>query len=112
LEYILHDAILSLLDIHDSTRLSMLRLLSDKDYRARVVPLIQDPLGKKFWTHELGRYTPAFQKEAIATITYYVWVPGHRCLLYREVEHKLRLLGCQELSRRFGGRYHERHACT
>jgi hypothetical protein len=103
---------LSLLDIQHSMRLSMLRLLSDKDYRALVVPLIQDPLGKKFWTNELGCYTPAFQKEAIATITYYVRVPGHRCMMYREVEHKLRLLGCQELSRRGSGRHHKRHACT
>ena len=68
LEYILHNAILSLLDIRDSTLLGMLRLLSDKDYRARVVPLIQDPLVKKFWTDEFDRYTPAFQKEAIAPI--------------------------------------------
>src|SRR2546428_5241955 len=68
LEYILHNAILSLLDIRDSTLLGILRLLSDKDYRTWVVSRIQDPLVKKFWTDEFDRYTPAFQKDAIAPI--------------------------------------------
>lgn len=68
LEYILYNSVISLLDIENSTLLGVPRLLSDKDYRARVIKGVKDPIVKNFWLKEYERYSLDFQKEAIAPI--------------------------------------------
>jgi energy-coupling factor transporter ATP-binding protein EcfA2 len=68
LEYILYNSVASLLDYEPSTLLGIPRLLEDKDFRARVIQKIQDPLVKNFWLEEYEKYGEAFRKEAIAPI--------------------------------------------
>lgn len=68
LEYILRNTILALLDYPDSTMLGISRMLSDKEYRARVVKKIQDPVVKGFWLNEFANYSERFANEAISPI--------------------------------------------
>lgn len=68
LEYILHNAVLSLLDVEGSTLLGIPRLLADRAFRARVVAQVRDPVVKNFWLQEYDHYGVEFQKEAIAPI--------------------------------------------
>ncbi len=68
LEYILRNTILALLDYPSSTILGILRMLSDKTYRKKVVDCIQDPVVKAFWTTEFANYNERFRTEAISPI--------------------------------------------
>ncbi len=68
LEYILRNTILALLDYPSSTILGILRVLSDKAYRVKVVEQIKDPVVKAFWTNEFAQYNERFRSEAISPI--------------------------------------------
>ena len=68
LEYILYNAVSALLDCRDETLLGVNRLLTDRDYRARVVEQIKDPFIKSFWVEEFENYDEKFRLEAIAPI--------------------------------------------
>jgi hypothetical protein len=68
LEYILRNALLACVDYEGSTLLSVMRLLTDKFYRNRVVNNISDPVVKDFFVNEFDKYDPKFQREAIAPI--------------------------------------------
>jgi CxxC-x17-CxxC domain-containing protein len=68
LEYILRNTILALLDYPSSTILGILRMLSDKAYRKKVVDTIEDPVVKAFWTTEFANYNERFRTEAISPI--------------------------------------------
>lgn len=68
LEYILRNAILALLDYPNATMLGISRMLSDKEYRARVVKKIQDPVVKSFWLNEFANYSERFANEAISPV--------------------------------------------
>ncbi|MFA7286983.1 MAG: CxxC-x17-CxxC domain-containing protein [Patescibacteria group bacterium] len=68
LEYVLRNAILALLDYPGSTLLGVLRILTDKTYRKRVIEKIQDPVVRSFWVDEYSKYPDRFQAEAIAPI--------------------------------------------
>ncbi len=68
LEYILRNTILALLDYPSSTILGVLRMLSDKDYRKKVVERINDPVVKSFWINEFAQYNERFRSEAISPI--------------------------------------------
>ncbi|MFA6321968.1 MAG: type IV secretion system DNA-binding domain-containing protein [Candidatus Buchananbacteria bacterium] len=68
LEYLLRNAILALLDYPGSTLLGVMRILTDKSYRQKVITKIQDPVVKSFWVEEYSKYPQAFQVEAIAPI--------------------------------------------
>ena len=68
MEYILNNAILALLEYPGSTLLGINRMLSDVDYRAKVVEKISDPVVKAFWTQEYARYTQRYEVEATAAI--------------------------------------------
>ncbi len=68
LEYILRNAILALLDYPNSTLLGIMRLLTDKDFRKKVVEKIQDPVIKDFFVNEYEKYDPKFRTEAVAPI--------------------------------------------
>jgi len=68
LEYLLRNAILALLEFPDSTLLGINRLLTDKEYRKKVISKVQDPVIKAFWTDEYTKYGPQFQVEAISPI--------------------------------------------
>ena len=68
LEYTLRNAILAVLDYPDATLLAVIRMLSDKDFRKKVVANIQDPVVKSFWVKEFASYTDKFASEAVAPI--------------------------------------------
>src|SRR3990172_2499738 len=66
MEYILNNTILALLDYPGSTMLGVNRMMSDKDYRKRVYPMIKDPVVKSFWINEFDKWEDRFRKEAVA----------------------------------------------
>lgn len=68
MEYILNNSLLALLEYPGSTLLGIMRLLSDKEYRRKVVDNLQDPVVKSFWINEFARYTQKFETEATAAI--------------------------------------------
>ena len=68
MEYILHNTILALLETDDATLLGINRMYSDKDYRARVIEQVTDPVVKAFWTQEFAKYTERFAAEATPAI--------------------------------------------
>ncbi len=68
LEYLLRNAILALLDYPGSTLLGVLRVLTDKVYRNKVIAKIKDPVVKSFWVDEFSKYPDKFAVEAIAPI--------------------------------------------
>jgi len=68
LEYVLRNAILALLEQEDSTLLGVMRILSDKEYRKKVVANLTDPVVKQFWTEEFAKYSSKFEVEAVAPI--------------------------------------------
>ena len=55
LEYILKNCILTLLEVPNTSLLSITRLLTDRDYRKYIVGLISDPQMKLFWNNEFAR---------------------------------------------------------
>ncbi|OGN27683.1 MAG: hypothetical protein A2941_01710 [Candidatus Yanofskybacteria bacterium RIFCSPLOWO2_01_FULL_49_17] len=68
MEYILNNTILALLEYPDTTLLAINRMLSDKNYRKKVVAVIKDPIIKAFWTDEFAKYADKFATEATAAI--------------------------------------------
>lgn len=68
MEYILNNTILALLEVPDSTLLSINRMLADKDYRKTVVANLKDPIVKLFWVNEFAKYADKFATEATAAI--------------------------------------------
>lgn len=70
LEYILKNCILTLLEVPNTSLLSVTRLLNDNDYRKFIVDKISDPLMKEFWNKEFAamQTNPRLITEAISPI--------------------------------------------
>ncbi|MDP2650552.1 MAG: DUF87 domain-containing protein, partial [bacterium] len=68
MEYILNNTLLALLEYPGSTLLGIMRMLSDREYRGKVVENLHDPVVKSFWTNEFARYTQRLETEAVAAI--------------------------------------------
>lgn len=68
MEYILNYTLLALLEVPDSTLLSINRMLAEKDYRKWVVDQVKDTETKAFWTQEFAKYDEKFAREATASI--------------------------------------------
>jgi hypothetical protein len=68
MEYILNNSLLALLEYPGSTLLGIMRLLSDKEYRKKVVDNLKDPVVKSFWVNEFAKYTQRLESEATAAI--------------------------------------------
>ncbi len=68
LEYILRYTILALLDYPDSTLLGITRMLTEKDFRKKVVKAVQDPVVKNFWVNEFASWNDKFANEAVAPV--------------------------------------------
>jgi len=68
LEYVLRNAILALLEYPGSTLLGIMRILTDKEYRKKVVEKISDPVVRSFWVDEFAKYPDRFMAEAVAPI--------------------------------------------
>ena len=68
MEYILNNILLALLEYPGSTLIGVNRMLSDKDYRKKVVENISDPSVKSFWVDEFAKYGEKYMQEAGAAI--------------------------------------------
>jgi len=68
MEYILNNTILALLEAPGTTLLGINRMLSDKEYRRKIIQKITDPTIKSFWLQEFAHYPDRFREEAIAPI--------------------------------------------
>lgn len=65
LEHVLRYTVLALLDSPNTTILSILKMLSDKNYRQKIVANIQDSVIKNFWVNEFAAWSEKFDNEAI-----------------------------------------------
>jgi hypothetical protein len=68
LEYILRNVILTLLETPGATLVDILALLSNPDYRKKVVRELTDPVLKNFWEKEFAKMPDRLKAEAISPI--------------------------------------------
>ncbi len=68
MEYILNNSILALLEYPGSTLLGINRILSDIEFREKVVKKVTDPVVKAFWVKEFASYSQRYETEATAAI--------------------------------------------
>ena len=68
MQYILQNTILALLEYPDATMLGINRMLTDKEYRKKVVANVTDESVKAYWTQEFASYTERFAAEATPAI--------------------------------------------
>ena len=68
LEHVLRYTTLALLDSPDTTVLSILKMLTDKNYRQLIVRNIQDNVVKNFWVNEFAAWSEKFDNEAITPL--------------------------------------------
>ena len=68
LEYILRNTILTLLNVPQSTLLQVPELLTNDQYRAKVVEKLSDQVLKNFWLNEFAKMSPQLRSEAVSPI--------------------------------------------
>ena len=68
LEHVLRYTVLALLDSENTTTLSILKMLTDKNYRQAIVGRIQDSVVKNFWVSEFAGWSEKFDAEAITPL--------------------------------------------
>lgn len=68
LEYILRYTILALLDYPNSTMLDITRMLTEKQFRNKVISCIDDPVVKTFWVTEFASWNEKYATEAVAPV--------------------------------------------
>jgi 8-oxo-dGTP pyrophosphatase MutT (NUDIX family) len=68
LEYILRNAVLTLVYKEGTTLVDVIRLLTDRKFRMGVLDSLEDQVLKDFWLLEYDSYTEKFRNEAISPI--------------------------------------------
>ncbi len=68
LEYILRNTILTLLHVSDATLLQVPELLTNENFRAKVVEKMEDQVIKNFWLNEFNKMSPQLRSEAVSPI--------------------------------------------
>ncbi len=68
LEHVLRYTVLALLDSPNTTVLSILKMLTDKNYRQTIVSRIKDNVVKSFWVSEFAGWSEKFDAEAITPL--------------------------------------------
>lgn len=68
MEYILRNSFLTLAEVPNSTLNDVLKLLSNANYRSKVLQQIKDPALTHFWKDEFEKMPDRLQKEAISPI--------------------------------------------
>ncbi len=68
LEYILRNALLSIIDLPDATLLMVPRMLTEDDFRAKAVEKMTDQVLRNFWTYEFANMHPRLKSESISPI--------------------------------------------
>lgn len=64
IQYILNNSILTLLENEGETLMGINRLLSDKNYRKKMVENVKDPAIKTFWNEEYAKAGEKYQQDA------------------------------------------------
>ena len=68
LEHVLRYTTLALLDSPNTTVLSILKMLTDKNYRQKIVSRIEDSVVKSFWVSEFAAWSEKFDADAITPL--------------------------------------------
>lgn len=68
MQYILNNIILTLLENDDETLIGVNRILSDKEYRKKMVDNVKDPSIRSFWLEEYAKAGEKYQQEAAPAI--------------------------------------------
>ncbi|MSR86821.1 type IV secretory system conjugative DNA transfer family protein [Candidatus Peribacteria bacterium] len=68
LEHVLRYTTLALLDSPNTTVLSILKMLTDKNYRQKIVSRIEDSVVKNFWVSEFAAWSEKFDADAITPL--------------------------------------------
>lgn len=68
LEHVLRYTTLALLDSPNTTVLSILKMLTDKNYRQKIISRIDDSVVKNFWVSEFAAWSEKFDAEAITPL--------------------------------------------
>lgn len=68
LEYILRNALWTLVANPSTTLSDIRRVLTDRDFRLRLLQNVEEPEVAEFWEKEYGRYSEGFRQVAIAPI--------------------------------------------
>jgi len=68
LEYILRNALLALLEYPGSTILGVMRILTDKKFREKVLEHVQNPAVKAFWVDEFSKWNDKALQEVVSPI--------------------------------------------
>lgn len=68
LEHILRNSLLTLLDYPNATLSDILKLLSDRNFRKKVIPFITNREVRDFWIKEFDKYPERLKIEAISPI--------------------------------------------
>jgi len=68
LEHVLRMTLLALLDAPKASVMSILLLLTDREYRQATIKTIEDQVVKNFWTNEFASWSEKFDAEAIMPI--------------------------------------------
>lgn len=68
LEYILRNAILTLLSIPQSTLLAVPEVLTNDSYREKIIGKLEDQVLRNFWVNEFNKMSPQMRSEAVSPI--------------------------------------------
>jgi len=68
LEFILWNSVSALLHAQNASLLGINRLLTDDNYRRKIVSQIDDPFLRNYWEKEYESYDPRYRRESIAPI--------------------------------------------
>jgi len=68
LEYVLNHTVMALTEVEGSTMLGIVRMLTDKTYRNKVVSQVTDPVVQMFWLKEFSSYNDKMATETVAPI--------------------------------------------
>jgi len=68
LEYVLNHTVMALTEVEGSTMLGIVRMLTDKSYRNKVVSQVTDPVVQMFWLKEFSSYNDKMATETVAPI--------------------------------------------
>ena len=68
MSYILQNTLFALLEYPDSTLLDINRMLTDKNFRKKVVDNVKDTTVKSYWVDEFAKYTDQYTRDAVPAI--------------------------------------------
>jgi hypothetical protein len=68
LEYVLNHTVMALSEVEGSTMLGIVRMLTDRNYRNKVVSQVTDPVVQMFWLKEFSSYNDKMATETVAPI--------------------------------------------